>query len=217
MPDIFTAASEDQVQINKRGVEQYSTVMAKEKRTRNHLSAFMVKPTLRFETQDAAEEILLLLRPHWITNVPWILIVVVALIVPFLVQWLPFFEVLPERLRLVGTIVWWLLVLGYALESFLTWFFNIFIISDERVIDIDFYSLIYKEVAVAKIDQIEDVTFYQGGVIRALLDFGTVFIQTAGEKREFDFENVPHPRKVVTFLNEMILEEEREKIENRVM
>jgi len=101
-------------------------------------------------------------------------------------------------------------------ETFLTWFFYVFIITDERIIDVDFLSLIYKKVTVAKIDNIEDVSATIGGAIRSIFNFGTVEVQTAGSDAKISFEDVPQPSKVKQLLNELILEEEREKIEGRV-
>ena len=102
------------------------------------------------------------------------------------------------------------------MESFLTWYFNVYIITDERIIDVDFLSLIYQNISSAKIDNIEDVTATKGGALRSVFDFGKVQIQTAAEKREFEFEDVPHPSKVTKLLNELMIEEEVEKIEGRV-
>ena len=51
---------------------------------------------------------------------------------------------------------------------------------------------------------------------RSVFDFGTVQIQTAAEKTMFEFEDVPHPAQVTKLINELMLEEEREKIEGRV-
>ncbi|MBT7183579.1 MAG: PH domain-containing protein, partial [Candidatus Pacebacteria bacterium] len=86
----------------------------------------------------------------------------------------------------------------------------------ERIIDIDFLSLIYKNVSAAKIDKVEDITAVTSGVAQSIFDYGTVHIQTAAEKSEFEFEDVPHPNRVTQFLNEMLVEEEKEKIEGRV-
>jgi hypothetical protein len=98
----------------------------------------------------------------------------------------------------------------------LIWFFSVFIITDERIIDVDFVSLLFKDVSSAKIDAVQDISSKTGGMLASLLDFGTVHIQTAGEQREIQFENVPHPAKVAALLNELMLEEEREKTEGRV-
>ena len=221
MPDIFVADRDSKRRQVKtkvsRSASEYSTVMAEEKQTHNPLASFAVRPSrVRFETQEKKEKLLLLLRRHIVTNVPWMLITIFGMLVPWLIAFLPIWELVPDRFQLVGAVIWYLLVVGYVLESFLTWYFNVYIVTDERIIDIDFYSLIYKEFSAAKIDQIQDVTFTQGGVVAAMFNFGTIYVQTAGEKREFDFEDVPQPRKVAMFLNEMILEEEKEKIEGRV-
>jgi len=211
MPDVFIAGHPH------RSAVEYSTVMAKEKRTTNPLSAFIVRPKkLHFETQDKHEHLLLLLRAHLVTNVAWILISLLGLLVPIVVSMLPGWQLVPNNFQVVGVVVWYLLVSGYVLERFLSWYFNVFIVTDERIIDIDFYSLLYKKFSSAKIQQIEDLTFTQGGILAAFFNYGDIFIQTAGERREFDVMRVPQPRKVVLFINEMIVEEERERHEGRV-
>lgn len=220
MPDIYIAETAKKRKERKsfRGPKEYSSVMAEHRQTRNPLAAFAVRPRkVKFETQDPEEYVLLLLRRHVITNVPWIVVAMIMLAVPLAVPTVfPMVSWVPVRFIGVATAMWYLLTAGYILESFLTWYFNVYIVTDERIVDIDFYSLIYKEISDTKIERIQDVTVTQGGVVRALFNFGTVYIQTAGEKREFDFEDVPRPQLVAKFLNEMLLEEERERMEGRV-
>nr|MDQ3008603.1 hypothetical protein [bacterium] len=55
-----------------------------------------------------------------------------------------------------------------------------------------------------------------GGVLASVFNYGTVLVQTAAAQNEFEFDDVPQPAKVAAFLNELLVEEEREKIENRV-
>lgn len=187
-----------------------------EQATRNPLSAYMVKPKVHFETQEREEKVVLLLRRHAITNIRWILTATFLVIVPWLWSVFPFFAVLPQRFQMMLAIIWYLFIIAYILEHFLSWYYNVQIITDERIVDVDFHSLLYKEVSETKIENIQDVTFVMGGAPRALFNYGTVYIQTAGEKREFDFEDIPHPDRVAKILNELILEEEKEKIEGRV-
>jgi len=188
-----------------------------EHHTRNPLAAFSVLPEeVEFETQDPEEKILLLARRHLMTNLKWMLVGVLMLVAPFWLNYFPILAFLPSRFQLVSVVMWYLLTIGFLLENFLSWYFNVYIVTDERIIDVDFYSLIYKRISAAKIDHIEDVTATTGGAARNLFDFGTVSIQTAGEKREFEFEDVPHPARIVKFLNLMIMEEEKEKMEGRI-
>ena len=106
--------------------------------------------------------------------------------------------------------------MAYILESFLTWFFNVYIVTDERIIDIDFYNLIYKEVSDANIDKIQDVTYKMGGVIRTLFNYGDVLIQTASEVPNFDFLAVPKPDMIARVLQDLRMEEQQELVEGRI-
>ena len=214
MPDIYVAEEKKK----ERSAREYSSVMAEHKQTRHALAAFVVRPRkLKFETQDPEEKVLLLLRRHGITNIPWMVAVIIMSLGPAVAgEIVPALGLIPMRFQVMMTVMWYLLTVGLVLEKFLSWYFNVYIVTDERIVDIDFYSLIYKEISDTKIERIQDVTVTQGGVIRALFNFGTVYIQTAGEKREFDFEDVPRPQIVAKFLNEMLLEEERERMEGRV-
>lgn len=170
---------------------------------------------MRMGIQQAEEKILLLLRRHIVTNISWVLTAVAMLLAPMLISQLSMPIDLPSRFVTATVVLWYLLTSAVVLEGFLSWYYNVFIITDERVIDVDFKNLIYKNVSAAKIDNIEDVTVQMGGAIRNVLNFGTVLIQTAGERVQFEFEDVPNPQEVSKFLNELILEEEQEKLEGR--
>lgn len=222
MPDIYVNKQEHKKSNPKKSVHrepsEYSDLM-KEPRTTNPFAAFVVKPkNLSFETQEKEEKVLLLLRRHVITNVPWIVAAVLLLLVPFFLPLIPLslLDFFPDRFRFVSLVIWYLLVFGFVFEQFLDWYFNVYVITDERIIDFDFYSLIYKRVSEAKIDKIEDITFEMTGVLKSIFNYGTIFIQTAGESREFEFVDTPQPQRVVKFLNELALEEEREQLEGRV-
>src|SRR3989344_9208644 len=223
MPDVYVDKGGEKMGVSVAGEKRdgrdpasYAELM-REARTKNPFAAFVVAPKhLSFETQEKEEKILLLLRRHPLTNVPWILVALVMVVVPLLLPYFSSLAFLPVRLVAVSVVAWYLLVFGFIFEQFLDWYFNVYVITDERIIDFDFYSLIYKRVSEAKIDKSEDVTFEMTGVVRSIFNFGTIFIQTAGESREFEFEDTPRPQKVVKFLNELILEEEREQVEGRV-
>lgn len=201
----------------KKPVEEYSEVMCNLPAETSPWSSFAAKPRwTAFSTQAPDEQILLLLRKHPFTQIGWIIIAIIVALIPIIFAGIPFLGFLPPAYQFAAVLGWYMLLSGYIIESFLTWYFNVYIITDERIIDVDFLSLIYQNVSSAKIDNIEDVTATKGGAIRSILDFGTVTIQTAAEKREFEFEDVPHPSQVTKLINELMLEEEREKIEGRV-
>lgn len=204
---------------SSRKPEDYSSLLREEGSSNGMFSSFMPQPPgVGFESQHENEKILLVLRQHPAVNLVWIFTALILILAPFLLfPLIPLQVVLPGNFLFFLMIAWYLFVTAFVVESFLGWYFNIYVITDERIIDIDFYSLIYKSVSEAKLDKIEDVTATTAGFFGAFFNFGNITIQTAAEKREFDFQKVPQPAKVTKFLNELILEEEREKIEGRVM
>lgn len=183
----------------------------------NFLSAFVPQPKKAyFETQGNDEEIILLLRKHWVTNIPWVLMLLVMVFAPLVLTNFPLIEFLPARFQFIVVLMWYLLTFAFVLEKFLSWYFNVYIITDERIIDIDFYNLIYKKISDADIENIEDVTLVMGGALQTIFNFGDVKIQTAGEVPEFEFEQAPKPSVIINVLQQLRTEEKIEAIEGRV-
>jgi len=162
------------------------------------------------------EEVILLLRRHWATQIKSFLIIGAMIIAPLLLAYIPLLEFLPPRFKFIFVLMWYLLTFAVAIEKFLSWYFNVNIITDERILDIDFYNLIYKEITDAEIENIEDVTMTMGGVFATVFNFGNVTIQTAAEVPQIEFEQVPNPSLVVQVLKNMQLEEKQEAIEGRI-
>lgn len=200
-----------------RQVTDYSPTLARENPARNPFAAFAPLPAkTKFDSQHNEEEILLLLRQHPITQVGWIIVTIILLLLPALFSYVHFLDFLPARFHFVAALGWYLFTFGFALESFLDWFYNVYIITDERIIDVDFHSILFKNISATKIENIEDVSAETKGASSTIFDYGDVIIQTAGPIPEFEFESVPYPTKVTSFINDLIVEEEREKIEGRV-
>ena len=226
MPDIFISDSNKKKKTSKKPVKAPSVKKPRklikhshneEGHTHNPLAAYHFHPDrAEFETREKNEEVVLLLRRHPITNVRWILIFLIMVFAPLVLSTFPFLDFLPGNFQFIAILGWYLVTIALALENFLTWFYNVNIITDERVVDIDFHNLIYKEVSDTNIDRIQDVTYRMGGAIRTVFNFGDVLIQTAGEKPNFEFLNVPNPHKVAKILQDLRIEEEQEKLEGRV-
>ncbi|HUW21169.1 MAG TPA: PH domain-containing protein [Candidatus Bathyarchaeia archaeon] len=217
MPDVFIASPDNRnAQVLPNPSPESELERIKRDRVAHPLSAFISAPkNWSFETQEKDEEIILILRNHWITNIGWVALSVLLTVLPgFLLILLPF-GFLPLRFKVMAILLWYLFLGGFIFQHFLGWFFNVFIITDERIIDFDFYGLIYKEISDAKTEDIQDVTYRVGGFLRNLFNFGDVFIQTAAEQARFEFYNVPDPGRVAKILRELISEEEIEKLEGR--
>lgn len=180
------------------------------------LSSYCENPDkVTFTEAEPDEEIILFLRRHFITNIPWIITTILLLFVPALLNlFLETFSVnisfLPTNSFLLLTIFYYLLVFAYGIVCYFTWFFNISLITQKRVIDIDFSDLVYKNVAATKMDLVQDASYTQVGVIRSVFNYGDVIIQTAGSMENFDLSAVPHPDKVIRLVENLIGGKERE-------
>ena len=178
-------------------------VNREEKRTKNPLAAFAFAPKINFETQNPGEKIVLLLRRHFITNIKWILAVAILAILPL--YWSKISELLKiqslkfEFLDFPSFLLftfYFLLIFGFALTSFLKWYFAVFLVTNKRVMDVDLIGFLYRNVSEAQLEEIQDVSHTQGGLWQILFDYGGVYVQTAGVKQNIEILKVPHPGKV---------------------
>lgn len=79
------------------------------------------------------------------------------------------------------------------LTNFVTWFYNVGIVTTKQIIDIDFDDIMYREVAKVHIQDIIDAEYHQGGFLHSFFNYGDVFVQTEGLKPNFEFLSIPKP------------------------
>lgn len=183
----------------------------------NPLSSFIYCPkNATFSSKDPEEKVILILRKHPITNLGTIIIGIIMIIAPSVLSVFPIIDFLPGRFKFIAVVIWYLITVAFLFEKFLTWFFNVNIITDERLFDVDFVHLTYREMTDANIDQIQDVTVRMGSVIRTIFNYGDIVIQTAAEIPQIEFDAIPQPDRVAKILRELRVEEEVEKLEGRV-
>ncbi|OIP97915.1 hypothetical protein AUJ94_01185 [bacterium CG2_30_40_12] len=177
------------------------------------LAAFIKNPKHTFfESQENNEKILYLLRRHPVTNIGWMLTAFLMSASPLILMILSlsyelnFSASVPVKYQSVIVLVWYLITIAFALESFLNWYFNVYIVTNKRIVDIDFWGLLYKNVSEATYENIEDVTYSTGGILQTMFNFGSIMIQTAAERREFEFDGVPNPSEVYDKITDLVQE-----------
>ncbi len=186
-----------------------------EKSGHSSLSAFIAHPPgIFFADKEPEEQLILLLRAHLVTNVPWVIVSLILLVAPLvLVPVMAAAGILAgvgPGLIFVVVLFWYLGTFTYVLLNFLYWYFNVYIVTDERVIDVDWYSVIFRKVSSTQIVKIQDASALQSGVLAGIFDYGDVQIQTAGEEENFEFASVPHPQLVAKKIEELMQQEEKE-------
>lgn len=164
---------------------------------------------IKFKNQEKNEKVILFVRKHFVTNFPWIAIGLVLTFLPFILASFGFLfrdilSFIPGRFFLFFSLFYYLFVISYMFVGFITWYFNISLVTDRRVLDLDFSDVLYKNLASTKIELVQDVSYDQTGVLRTFFHFGDVLVQTAGETTHFDFTAVPQPENVVHIIGGLI-------------
>ncbi len=171
----------------------------------NNNYSFMSFPKeLNFHGKEKGEQVVLILRSHWIVTVPYLFLAVIVFVLPFVLASLmpTFFSSIALLISLIITSL--LVSLGIMVSTFVKWFYTVHIITDQRVVDLDFTSIMNHSMAEAQLEKIEDVTHKQLGIIGSIFDVGSVYIQTAGSQNEIEFSNVPRPRDIHDILFDLL-------------
>ncbi len=144
---------------------------------------------------------MLVLRRH-----PFVFFIV-AVVVSFFFSLLPIFVrfLIPDSLfqGIVGTGWEILMLLGLSVYYLSLWLFfaytwvdywlDLWIVTDERIINIEQVGLFNRVISEQRLLRVQDATSEVKGLFPTFLDYGYVYIQTAGERERFVFEQVPHP------------------------
>lgn len=162
-----------------------------------------------FATQDLGERVYIIARRDVITNIGWITRVALLTVLPFAVVLalanfgVNVFSFLPLAFNVVITMLYFASLFTYLVIQLNRWFFNAFIVTNERILDYDFKPLTSYTVAEARLDAIQDVSQHVVGVFPSFFDYGDLFIQTAGEKLKFEIPEIPRPTWLRNVLSDL--------------
>lgn len=224
MPDIFVSDKKKEIEKIKRPVRsdtasKKSPVIEEDSsKPMFSLASFAVDPIgVSFANQGENEQIHLFLRRHFITNIPWIVLsILLFFLPPFVFPLLEGVLPLPPSIKPTYTLIlvlfYYIVVFGgVVLASFINWYFNVYIVTNERIVDVDFIHILYREVSSTRLNLIQDVTVKTGGVIRAVFNYGDILIQTAGTEVNFDFHAVPRPQEVARGIDKLMRKARKEE------
>lgn len=147
------------------------------------------------------EKIIKIVRKHWFTLVPFGIMLFLLMLLPTLLplssETFPIAISHDTAAPLAGFAVSiYLLILSIiAFAIWIDYYLDVWIITNTRIIDVEQHGLFNREISEIPRARIQDVTIEVRGIIRTLLRFGTIRIQTAGE-REFTINNIPHLEEI---------------------
>ncbi|MGH2785426.1 MAG: PH domain-containing protein [Actinomycetota bacterium] len=139
------------------------------------------------------EEVILDLRPHWISLIkPLLWTIAIATVTGILYVKAPRGDV-QDWVRLAIVVVAFLLWIPLAAMPAVRWRFTLFVLTNERVITRS--GVIAKHSKEIPLETINDVTFGQR-IIERMIGAGDLIVESAGESGQNRFTDIRHPEAV---------------------
>jgi uncharacterized membrane protein YdbT with pleckstrin-like domain len=109
--------------------------------------------------------------------------------------------------------LFFLFVIMFLYQNFLDYWLDTWIVTNRRILNIEQNGLFGRTTSELRLYRVQDVTSKVAGFVQSMLDFGMVYVQTAGEKEYFTFEDVPHPNLISKQILELAELDRKEHLE----
>jgi hypothetical protein len=158
------------------------------------------------------ERIIYFIHRHWFAFVKLFFFIFFMALLPLILYLFIIFQ-LPEVwesfsgpfILLIG--IYLLIVISFGLVLWMNYFFDILIITNRRIIEIEQRTLFNRAVFSVEIIHVEDVSVEVKGMFATFFGYGDLEVQTAGTSRNFIFHQIPDPysvaRKISTLYNKL--------------
>ena len=155
---------------------------------------------MKLFTQELKEEekVIKIVHKHWGSFVFSAVKIFLAFSIPFFLSSFLFSNS-------IGLIIFFILFIGaslYTLHLWMNWYFDLFVLTNQRLINIDQKGIFTREVSEATYANVQGVTYELSGLFAMLFNYGTVKIQAIGIKDLVKIESAQDPKR----LQELILE-----------
>lgn len=170
-----------------------------------------------FASQQTDEEVILVVRKHWIVLfLPFLIGTAVYLLSLLMVFALPSYvpSLFTGFAYNITVPIISLIFLYNTLFLYIKWlmhYLHVGIITNEHLVDIGQKNLFARKISQLGLENIQDVSASQMGMLQTFYNYGDVTIQTAGEMPNFTLEKAPNPYD----LEQKIMELKEEFLKNK--
>ena len=153
-----------------------------------------------FDTQHEDEEVLMVFRRHPVVMRKGLIALLIGLL----------FGMIPSLIWPTNLANLWFAPAGMALGGvylfyeWVGWYYSVFIISDQRLIQISKKGFFNRSVVDIGLDKIQNINFQVSGVQETMLGFGTILVQTF--VGDLIMDHIHHPAKVQEHIVKIIKE-----------
>lgn len=157
---------------------------------------------MKLRNMREGEKIVLVVRKHWFVLFRELLLIVFLFLIPFF--FFPFFIALvaqgaelPAVSSAIGFFfasVWTLILWNVLFARWTDYYYDVWIVTSQRVIDIEQKGLFHRDVATLfNLNLVQDVTTVLTGFFGNILGFGKLQVQTAASRDEFVMYDIADP------------------------
>lgn len=162
---------------------------------------------LVFCNQNQDEKVIKVTRSAFILELGWIIICLLVFVgITYANILVHTYLSNPQVLDLSNYILYcfFLMSIFYGLNKFFCWFYSVNIITNQRILDFNFFDLGVKEIKECLIRNIETVSNTNTHNFFAFI-FGisTLEIYTAGEETDIKFENIYHASQIQDIISDL--------------
>lgn len=157
---------------------------------------------ISFESQNRGEKVFIKTRPHPLVNIGWVLNLAFFAVLPFLI--IIILNALPVRINyeslipsnyvlLIIGLFYYSILFSFFLFNFVDWYYDLYLVTNERILNIEFEPIKSHKISEANLRNIEDVSETVIGFLPGIFNYGNVTVQTAARQDLFVFKAVPDP------------------------
>lgn len=176
-------------------------------------------PAFLYLNLHPEEEIKMIVRHHWAGFLGNLMMIIGMVFAPLLILIVIKIALKSQADPYIPAVILFfsgfiLFLLTFLLGSWANFYFDIIIVTNRRIINVDQIGLLARQTSELSLRQIQDVTAEVNGFLRSILNYGLLVIETAGEgtgedhvhtgvEGYFTIHDLPDPNKIARVIIEL--------------
>ncbi|MEK7681028.1 MAG: PH domain-containing protein [Patescibacteria group bacterium] len=166
--------------------------------------------------QKGYEKIARIVRRHWITFLPMIIFFILLLAIPLGIYWLLINtasgylqDPIYYTIGILFASIYYLSVILFFYTYFVEFHLDLWIVTNDRLLDIQQKTLFARTVSEVDLYQIQDTSSEIHGIFPSIFNYGDIILQTASAVPKFIFRNVPNPHGLRRMILDLAAEDKK--------
>lgn len=156
------------------------------------------------------EKVILFTRKHWAAFLGQFVLSVFLIILPIGIAIFVHFSHkiaitgIMEHFVVLGLSTYYLIILTYAFTAWLSFYYDIYVITKDSVIDVTQQGFFGRKISQLSLLRVQDVTSNVQGFFATFFGYGNVLVETAGEQSQnFLIQSIPRPQQICAKIMEL--------------